>query len=82
MDIDALIRMEHLMEDERQDSKALQKAVLRLLYQRGGPPMMRNAGDPNDGVTREDKHAANVCSNSFKGRYNGRMRCHIEGVVH
>ena len=32
MDIDALIRMEHLKEDERQDPKALQKAVLGLLY--------------------------------------------------
>jgi hypothetical protein len=32
-DIDALIRMEHLKEDQRQDPKALQKAVLRLLYQ-------------------------------------------------
>jgi len=32
MDIDALIRMEHLKEDERQDPKALQKALLRLLY--------------------------------------------------
>jgi hypothetical protein len=32
-DIDALIRMEHLKEDERQDPKALQRAVLRLLYQ-------------------------------------------------
>ena len=39
MDIDALIRMEHLKEDERQDPKALQKAVLRLLYQREGPPV-------------------------------------------
>ena len=32
MDIDALIRMKHLTEDQRQDSKALQKALLRLLY--------------------------------------------------
>jgi hypothetical protein len=32
MDIDALIRMEHLKEDERQNPKALQKAVLGLLY--------------------------------------------------
>jgi hypothetical protein len=32
MDIDALIRMKHLKEDERQDPKALQKALLRLLY--------------------------------------------------
>ena len=31
-DIDALIRMEHLKEDERQNPKALQKAVLGLLY--------------------------------------------------
>jgi hypothetical protein len=31
MDIDALIRMKHLTEDQRQDTKALQKAVLRLL---------------------------------------------------
>jgi hypothetical protein len=33
MDIDALICMKHLTEDQRQDPKALQKAVLRLLYQ-------------------------------------------------
>ena len=32
-DIDALICMKHLTEDQRQDPKALQKAVLRLLYQ-------------------------------------------------
>ena len=32
-DIDALIRMRLLKEDQRQDPKALQKAVLRLLYQ-------------------------------------------------
>jgi hypothetical protein len=32
MDIDALIRMKHLKEDQRQDPKALQKAVLGLLY--------------------------------------------------
>jgi hypothetical protein len=32
MDIDALIRMKHLTEDQRQDPKALQKAVLSLLY--------------------------------------------------
>jgi hypothetical protein len=32
IDIDALIRMKHLEEDQRQDPKALQKAVLRLLY--------------------------------------------------
>ena len=32
MDIEALIRMEHLPEDQRQDPKALQKAILRLLY--------------------------------------------------
>ena len=32
MDIDALIRMGLLKEDQRQDPKALQKAVLRLLY--------------------------------------------------
>ena len=31
-DIDALIRMEHLPEHQRQDPKALQKAILRLLY--------------------------------------------------
>jgi hypothetical protein len=53
---------------------------------------MRNAGDPNDGVTRKGKDAADVCSNSFKGSKppcDGRMslpplhlRCHIEGVVH
>ena len=33
MDIDALIRMKHLTQDQRQDPKALQKALLRLLYQ-------------------------------------------------
>ena len=32
MDIDALIRMRLLKEDQRQDPKALQKAVLGLLY--------------------------------------------------
>jgi hypothetical protein len=32
MDIDALIRMGLLTEDQRQDPKALQKAVLGLLY--------------------------------------------------
>jgi hypothetical protein len=32
MDIDALIRMKHLKEDQRQDPKALQRAVLFLLY--------------------------------------------------
>ena len=32
-DIDALICMKHLTEDQRHDLKALQKAVLRLLYQ-------------------------------------------------
>jgi hypothetical protein len=32
MDIDALIRMKHLTEDQRQDPKALQKALLRLLH--------------------------------------------------
>ena len=31
-DIDALIRMRLLKEDQRQDRKALQKAVLSLLY--------------------------------------------------
>jgi hypothetical protein len=60
MDIDALIRIEHLKEDERQDPKALQKTVLCLLYRKGGPPMMPNAGDPNDGVTREDYHADHI----------------------
>jgi hypothetical protein len=29
---------------------------------------MRNGGDPNDGVTRKGKEAADVCSNSFKGQ--------------
>jgi hypothetical protein len=33
MDIDALIRMGLLKEDQRQDPKALQRAVLSLLYQ-------------------------------------------------
>ena len=32
MDIDALIRMGLLEEDQRHDPKALQKALLRLLY--------------------------------------------------
>jgi hypothetical protein len=32
-DCDVLIRMGLLKEDQRQDPKALQKAVLRLLYQ-------------------------------------------------
>jgi hypothetical protein len=32
-DIDALICMKLLKEDERQDAKALQKALLGLLYQ-------------------------------------------------
>ena len=32
MDIDALIRMRLLKEDQRQDPKALQKALLGLLY--------------------------------------------------
>jgi hypothetical protein len=32
-DIDALICMKHLTEDQRQDPKALEKALLRLLYQ-------------------------------------------------
>jgi hypothetical protein len=33
VDIDALIRMGLLKEDQRQDPKALQRAVLSLLYQ-------------------------------------------------
>ena len=32
MDIDALIRMKLLKEDQRQDPKALQRALLGLLY--------------------------------------------------
>jgi hypothetical protein len=32
MDIDALIRIRLLKEDQRQDAKALQKALLGLLY--------------------------------------------------
>ena len=31
-DIEALIRLEHLPEDQRHDPEALQKAILRLLY--------------------------------------------------
>jgi hypothetical protein len=37
MDIDALIRMGLLKEDQRQDPKALQKAVLGLLYHEHEP---------------------------------------------
>jgi hypothetical protein len=45
MDIDALIRMKHLKEDERQDPKALQKALTPPLLGRGEPPVMRNGGE-------------------------------------
>jgi hypothetical protein len=67
---DALIRMGLLKEDQRQDDpKALQRAVLRVPYQAEEDLVMRNAGDPDnaqDGVTRNGKGAADVCSISFQ----------------
>jgi hypothetical protein len=52
-DIDALIRMEHLKDDERQGSQgAPEGALTPPLPGRGGPRVTRNGREPVPDVTR------------------------------